>query len=137
MEIRDPVHGFITVEDSIEPLLNSALMQRLRRIKQTAMANLVYPGANHTRFEHSIGCMHVAGRLAKALGCTDTEIELIKKTALLHDIGHGPFSHVSEQLLAKYVPSNKGNLTEEIHEEITRLAIKGDYELNAILKFKK
>lgn len=132
-EVRDPVHGFISVDWDIEPLLNLPLMQRLRRIRQTAMANLVYPGANHTRFEHSLGCMHVAGRLARALKLDHQDVEIIEKAALLHDVGHGPFSHVSEQLLALYaIPESKGR-SEEIHEQITALAIDRDAELARVL----
>lgn len=134
MEIRDPVHGFITVKEYVEPLLNLALMQRLRRIRQTAMANLVYPGANHTRFEHSLGCMHVAGRLANALKLGSKDVELIEKAALLHDVGHGPFSHVSEQLLAQYASPESNGSVENVHEEITRLAIDGDSQLAKLLQ---
>ncbi|MBI4216012.1 MAG: HD domain-containing protein [Chloroflexi bacterium] len=133
MEIRDPVHGFIKVMDYIEPLLNLPLLQRLRRIRQTAMANLLYPGANNTRFEHSLGCMHVAGTLARSLELNDRDIELIEKAALLHDVGHGPFSHVSEQLLVLYAPHGSNDRAEEIHEEITRLAIDGDPKLTELI----
>ena len=137
MEIRDPVHGFISVEWGLEPFLNLPLVQRLRRIRQTAMANLVYPGANHTRFEHSLGCMHIAGRLARKLKLPPEEVELIEKAALLHDVGHGPFSHVSEQLLAQYAPVGGRGKVEEIHEEITILAIEGDARLSTLLGGRK
>lgn len=134
IEIRDSVHGFIKVDWDLEALLNLPLMQRLRRIKQTSMANLLYPGANHTRFEHSLGCMHVAGRLARALQLESREVELIEKAALLHDVGHGPFSHVSEQLLSLHAgPKSKGKV-EEIHEKITTLAIDGNAELAGLLQ---
>ena len=133
MEIRDPVHGFITVSPKVERLLDLPFVQRLRRIKQTAMANLLYPGANHTRFEHSLGCMHVAGRLARALKLDQKDVHLIEQAALLHDVGHGPFSHVSEHLLVQYAPADARDHLEEIHEEITRLAIDGDADLQRLL----
>lgn len=60
MEIRDPIHGFIEIDDYLEPFLDLPVMIRARRLKQTAMTFWVYPGANHTRFEHLLGCMHVA-----------------------------------------------------------------------------
>jgi HD superfamily phosphohydrolase len=77
------------------------------------MASLVYPGALHTRFEHSIGAMHIAGKIAKHLALTEEEHRLLRLAALLHDIGHGPFSHVSEEVL-KGVSGKK-----QIHELIT------------------
>ncbi len=128
MEIRDPIHGFIQVADYLEPFLALPVLQRLRRIRQTAMTYLVYPGANHTRFEHSLGCMHVASRLARTLKLSDESvIEAVKIAALLHDIGHGPFSHVSEQLFARYadeeIKKESGN---DIHEQITVSLIRHD-----------
>jgi len=77
-------------------------MQRLRRIRQLAMANLVYPGALHTRFEHTLGVTHVATQMAKHLAIEGDDLRLVQLSALLHDIGHGPFSHVSETSLARF-----------------------------------
>lgn len=134
LEVRDPVHGFIRANWNAEAVINLPIMQRLRRIRQTAMANLVYPGANHTRFEHSLGCMHVAGRLARTLDLPDKETTLVEKAALLHDVGHGPFSHVSEQLLAEYGERQGQGKSSEIHEEITRLLIETDDELERVLQ---
>ncbi len=103
-EIRDPVHGFITPSDTELKIINSTLFQRLRRIKQLAMAYLVYPGANHTRFDHSLGVYHIASSMAKKLLSKKDEQErrIVRLAALLHDVGHGPFSHVSEDILDKY-----------------------------------
>lgn len=134
MEIRDPIHGFIEIDDYLEPFLDLPVMIRARRLKQTAMTFWVYPGANHTRFEHLLGCMHVAGRLAKALEIQGDAVRTIKTAALLHDIGHGPFSHVSEQLFREYtdekVRTASGN---DIHEEITATLIRHDEGVKALV----
>ncbi|RAP49924.1 MAG: phosphodiesterase, partial [Methanosphaera sp. rholeuAM74] len=74
-------------------------MQRLRRVKQLGFTNLIYPGANHTRFEHSIGTLYLASKLSRRLGLEEDVIELLRVCGLLHDIGHAPFSHVSERAL--------------------------------------
>ena len=134
-EIRDPIHGFIFRSEIEEKIIDSSVFQRLRNIKQLALANLVYPGAQHTRFEHSIGVMHIAGRLAEKFNLTPDEIRLVKLTALLHDIGHGPFSHVSERVLDKYVNSDLVNsdVLEKIHESITCQIILEDNELSHLL----
>ena len=91
--IRDPVHGDIELSDAEIAVVDSAAMQRLRRIKQLSFCSLVYPGANHTRFEHSLGTMHLAGRIARRL---DLEEAPIRMAGLIHDIGHLPFSHSLE-----------------------------------------
>ncbi|MCS7144721.1 MAG: HD domain-containing protein [Archaeoglobaceae archaeon] len=96
--IQDPVHGLIKLEDWQISIIDTPQFQRLRRIKQLGFANLVYPGANHTRFEHSLGTMHLAGILAKKL---DLGEEVIA-SALLHDISHPPFSHSGEGILKAY-----------------------------------
>jgi len=81
----------------------------------------VYPGATHTRFEHSLGAFHVAGGLAKALGCSEGERRLVRLAALLHDVGHGPFSHVSEPILQRHSANSAwgGKPESKIHELIT------------------
>lgn len=86
-------------------MIDTEPVQRLKRIRQLAGSEFVYPAANHTRFEHVIGTMHLAGALAKALpiGLPRNQQEQLRLAALLHDIGHGPFSHVFEPLLAKYL----------------------------------
>jgi hypothetical protein len=103
--IQDPVHGSISLKDWIVELIDTPQFQRLRRIKQLGFASLVYPGANHTRFEHSIGVLHVAERLIEKLESDvseRTKMELIA-SALLHDTGHAPFSHSSERVVRKYL----------------------------------
>ena len=132
-EIRDPIHGLIALLPKEIDLINTKAFQRLRRIRQLAMAFLVYPGTLHTRFDHSIGVMHIAGRICERLKITDEECEQVRLAALLHDIGHGPFSHVSEHLLDKYVPENGGSTLEKIHEKVTVDIIKNDSEICEIL----
>jgi len=132
-EIRDPIYGFIKPSDKELKIINTFLLQRLRRIKQLAMANLVYPGANHTRFDHSLGVYHIASLMADIL-LPDEEFRekrnIIRYSALLHDVGHGPFSHVSEAVLNKYF---KNTNEEKIHEQITQKLIESDKELKDIL----
>ena len=107
--INDPVYGFITIN---HPLIFSILAhpyyQRLRRITQMAMGQLVYPGAVHTRFHHSLGAYHLMGNAVNELRSKGTEITeeeeiAVKAAILLHDIGHGPYSHALEQVVVKGV----------------------------------
>ncbi|MEK6984800.1 MAG: HD domain-containing protein [Candidatus Thermoplasmatota archaeon] len=97
--VRDPIHGSIPLEGWALPLVDSPVVQRLRRVHQLGTAHLVYPGARHSRFEHSLGAHHLAGRLAVALGLTPEETRTVRAAALLHDVGHGPFSHAFEELV--------------------------------------
>lgn len=118
MEIRDPIHGFIELSEDEARVVNHPYFQRLRNIHQLAMAYLVYPGATHTRFEHSLGVCHIASRLADRLELDSSQKQRVRLAALLHDIGHGPFSHVSESIL---VACNEGlpvGEVEEFHERI-------------------
>ena len=134
MEIRDPIHGIIEYNKAEQKIIDSRPFQRLRRIKQLALASYLYPGANHTRFEHSLGVMHVASsmydRLMKNAEKRKLEVdtskysrEAVRYAGLLHDIGHGPFSHVSEYILAEINKDNPKNVggekIEEFHEFIT------------------
>lgn len=113
--INDPVHGFITIHSSlILNIINHSYFQRLRRIKQLGLTDLVYPGANHTRFHHAIGAMHLMDIALNTLknkghNISDNEHEAALIAILLHDIGHGPFSHALEY----------GLLTNITHEEIS------------------
>ena len=100
--IKDPVHGYVEADEPALRLLDSREVQRLRHITQLGFANLVYPGANHTRFEHSLGTMHLAGLMCRQLGLDDGETKLVTTAALLHDIGHGPFSHVTEPVMKEF-----------------------------------
>lgn len=100
--IKDPVHGYVEVEAGLLPLLDSPPVQRLRHVKQLGFSYLVYPGANHTRFEHSLGTMHLATLLARHLALDPADTLQIGAAGLLHDIGHGPFSHTSEAFLSEF-----------------------------------
>ncbi|MGQ1946326.1 HD domain-containing protein [Geofilum sp. OHC36d9] len=107
--INDPVHGFITIPDELLfDLIEHPFLQRLRWIKQLGMTPLVYPGATHTRFQHTIGCMHLMSAAVDTLrqkghDITDEESQAVHAAILMHDLGHGPFSHVLESALVQGV----------------------------------
>lgn len=107
---NDPVYGFINVPtDLIFDLIEHPYFQRLRRIRQLGMAELVYPGALHTRFHHALGAMHLMGQALHTLRTKghliwDAEWEAAQVAILLHDVGHGPFSHVLEKTILNDVP---------------------------------
>jgi HD superfamily phosphohydrolase len=124
--VKDPIHGYIHVSDLERQLMDTLPLQRLRRVKQLVFADYVYPGANHTRFEHSLGVMHLAGVLGKSLpaGMGEEDVEMVRLAGLFHDLGHGPFSHTFEQVLVKRL--NK------THEDLTPWIVKGT-ELKDIL----
>src|SRR5271154_3672150 len=118
-EIRDPIHNFIRIETEERKILDSRPFQRLRHIHQLAMTYLVYPGATHKRFEHSLGVMELAGRAFDAITARDHVNEparrmfpqipdpqwtgywrkVVRLAALCHDLGHPPFSHAAEKKL--------------------------------------
>jgi len=107
--LNDPIYGFVALPgDLISELINHPYFQRLRRIKQLGMTNLVYPGALHTRFHHALGAMHLMTDAvdvlrAKEIEITDEEAEAVCIAILLHDIGHGPFSHALEHSIGKSI----------------------------------
>jgi uncharacterized protein len=103
LRVRDPIHNYILLDDLGADLVDLPRVQRLRRIHQLGTGNLVYPGANHTRFEHSLGAWHLAGRAAAGLGLADSDAGAVQAAALLHDVGHGPFSHTSDPLYRDYL----------------------------------
>jgi HD superfamily phosphohydrolase len=114
-EIKDPVHGYVYITEGEKAIIDSYPVQRLHRLRQLAGAEYVYPGANHTRFEHSVGVMYLAGRVVENPNISkyvnEDEAEMVRIAGLLHDVGHGPFSHVFEQLLMKEL--------DKTHEDIT------------------
>lgn len=136
-EIRDPIHGFISRTQTEEAIIDTAVFQRLRRIKQLALASLVYPGAVHTRFDHSIGVMHLTHRLIDRLlrNYDPEDRQLVCYAALLHDLGHGPFSHVSENVLEKFYDKKLlgSHPKAKLHEVLTCKAIKSDPQLGRLL----
>ena len=115
--IRDTIHGNINLNDFELSILDTAEMQRLRGIKQLGFTYLVYPSATHTRFEHSLGAFYLADKLGRMLNLNEEKKEKVKIAALLHDIGHGPFSHSTEDALRSY------NKSLPPHEENTRRII--------------
>jgi HD superfamily phosphohydrolase len=114
-EIKDPVHGYVYITEEEKEIIDSFPVQRLHRLRQLAGAEYVYPGANHTRFEHSVGVMYLAGRVAENPSIAQTistdEAEIVRIAALLHDVGHGPFSHVFEHLLTKELGKTHEDMT--------------------------
>lgn len=117
--IKDPLYGYIQITEAEKRVIDTYPFQRLRRIKQLSGSEYVYPAANHTRFEHSLGTMYLAGITGESLPAElkEDEIQLLKFAALLHDVGHGPFSHVFDSYLTKYM--NK------THEDMTIAIIEG------------
>ena len=115
--IKDPIYGYVHITDLEKDLIDTRVVQRLRRLRQLAGAEYVYPGANHTRFEHSIGVMYLAGVLAESLPVelSEEDVQMVRIAGLLHDVGHGPFSHIYESLSIKYL--------EKTHEDLTRWII--------------
>ncbi len=128
-EIRDPIHGYIPITVVEKDLIDTPPVQRLRRIKQLAGAHLTYPGAEHSRFSHSLGVMYLAGGLAERFAhlgyLSEEEVQKARIAGLLHDVGHGPFSHMYEEVLDKY-----RHMT---HEDIAQWLIKTS-ELKDVLK---
>ena len=125
--IRDPLYGYIGLTRDELRILDTRSLQRLRRIKQLANAHLVYPAACHTRFEHSLGVLHVATLVARQLRIEGDDLTTLRYAALLHDVGHGPFSHVFE------APLKAINGKDATHEGITRRIIREDEEITSIL----
>lgn len=135
-EIRCPVHGFITLNAWERDVVNHPAFQRLRRIRQLAWTDHVYPGAMHTRFEHSLGVMHTACCLYEAivsrygdllrreLAYTDGSLgrarSLVRLAGLLHDVGHSPFSHAGEEVM----PERADGMGRHTHEEYSLAIIR-------------
>ena len=117
-EIKDPVHGYVYITETEKQLIDSYPVQRLHRLRQLAGSEFVYPGANHTRFEHSIGVMHLAGKLSENQNLSqilsEDEAQMVRMASLLHDVGHGPFSHVFEHLLVKFLNKTHEDMTQWI-----------------------
>ncbi|MBN2122347.1 HD domain-containing protein [Candidatus Micrarchaeota archaeon] len=135
MIIRDAIHGNVELGGLEGRIMDTAEFQRLRGIKQLGMTHLVYPGAMHTRFEHSIGTMHLASLICERLGASGEEKAKMRVQALLHDIGHNAFSHESEKAIRKFFGSHeeigkekiaKGEIGDIIRENFSVSEIAGD-----------
>ncbi|MGI0155057.1 MAG: HD domain-containing protein, partial [Thermoplasmata archaeon] len=116
--IFDPVHGPIPLDPLALALIGTPEFQRLWEIRQTGFAHLVFPGANHTRLEHSLGTYWVAARFAERLGLDPANGRLLTTGALLHDLGHGPFSHSLDVPMREVLGHG--------HERISRARITGE-----------
>ncbi len=112
--IHDSIYGAMRVEPLELDLMETLEMQRLNGIKQLGLSYLVFPGANHTRIEHSLGVSHLAKRVAYVLSLDKSEKDLLVSAGLLHDVGHGPFSHTLETTLEESLGMNHMELTKKI-----------------------
>ncbi|MFB5645228.1 MAG: HD domain-containing protein [Nitrosopumilaceae archaeon] len=140
LDIIDPIHDFIRVSASELKIIDCPIFQRLRRIRQLSGAHLTYPGAQHTRFEHSLGVMHITGQAGHALQekgiLKKDDIENLRLAALLHDIGHGPFSHLFEEVLQQKKKISHEEIGKKIilKTEIGDLLSKSGYDKKFITK---
>jgi len=128
--VYDEIHGYIEITEIEKKIIDSPPFQRLRYIKQLAAAWYVYPGATHTRFSHSLGTMHLMGIVASRLHSmgyihSKDDVQLLRLVALLHDIGHTPFSHAIEPYLEKAL-----GIT---HEDLSTVMILGSYDVRETL----
>jgi len=119
--INDAIHGQFKLDGVTEELLSTPEINKLSHIKQLGLAHLVFPGAHHTRFEHSLGVSHIAGKMADSLSFSDQDKSTLQVAAMLHDVGHGPYSHTLEHILA-----DRGGMD---HMEVTKGIILGDYDV--------
>ncbi len=126
--IHDPVHGSMRVGGLVLDIVDTAEVQRLRRIRQLGLANLVFPGANHTRFEHVLGVAYLTENLASELGLSDDEHDLLAAAAMLHDVGHPPYSHTLEYLMVDYLGKNHMELTGDILQGRASICTLGEQE---------
>ena len=111
--IKDPIYGYIRLTEIEKNVIDTHAVQRLRRIRQLAGAEYVYPAANHTRFEHVLGAMYLAGVVVENLPTelSNEERQKVRLAALLHDVGHAPFSHLFEPFLLKYLGRNHEDMS--------------------------
>jgi HD superfamily phosphohydrolase len=127
--IIDPIYGHVAISSFEQLIINTPEMARLRRISQLGLADFAFPGANHTRFEHSVGTLFIADKIARSLGLDEEEISKVRLAALLHDIGHCAFSHVVESILKRnpqYQPVMDGKNFLH-HEMFTRFVIANSF----------
>ncbi|MBD60504.1 MAG: metal-dependent phosphohydrolase [Euryarchaeota archaeon] len=119
--INDAIHGQFKLEGATEELLATPEINKLSHIKQLGLAHLVFPGAHHTRFEHSMGASHIAGMMAESVGLNKQDKSTLEVAAMLHDVGHGPYSHTLEHIL-----SERGGMD---HMSVTEGIILGDFDV--------
>ena len=123
--IKDPIHGYIELNEHEVRIIDTAAFQRLRRIIQLPLAYLVYPGARHSRFDHSLGSFHLAKEFATHLGLEEYRRRVLTVAALLHDVGHTPYSHLLEAILLE------NGIT---HEDMSIRIIKEEAELASAIE---
>ncbi|HVL86921.1 MAG TPA: HD domain-containing protein [Candidatus Thermoplasmatota archaeon] len=99
--LRDPVHDYVLLDDLALALVDRPEFQRLRNVRQLGTVHLVYPGANHSRFEHCVGAHHLARMATEELSLPERDAAHVRAAVLLHDVGHGPFSHLSEEIVKR------------------------------------
>lgn len=149
--IADPVHGTIGLSEPEVQVINTRAFLRLRNIKQLGLAHYVFPGADYSRFAHSLGCCHVAGRILDSIRRTDPcadisddDVQLYRLAGLLHDVGHYPFSHAMEEAINTFYPggivegtdnaaSKADNASVFEHERGGREVLDRDAELSELL----
>lgn len=135
--LRDPIYGLVALQPVESEILGLPLLTRLKGIRQMGFAWSVFPGANHTRFEHSVGVMHVAGLLVSELPGFDARtVQLLRLAGLLHDVGHPPFSHTLELAARLYGKEEKHPELMGLasHERVTERRISQDPALAQVLK---
>ncbi|MFO8051533.1 MAG: HD domain-containing protein [Thermoplasmatota archaeon] len=132
--INEPVHGTIKISGPLLELASTPELNRLNQIKQLGLAYLVFPGAHHTRFEHSLGTSHVAGLLARALDLDEQEVDMVQIAGLVHDLGHGPFSHTMESIFNDRIGRDHMALTRDIINGEVKNWGAGPWDLDGIGK---
>ena len=119
--VNDTIHGTFIIDGARKELLSTPEFNKLSHIKQLGLAHLVFPGAHHTRFEHSLGVSHVGGLMSDSVGLTDHEKTMVQVAGMLHDVGHGPYSHTLEHILHE-----RGGMD---HMSVTEGIITGEYDI--------
>ncbi len=144
LTLRDPVHGFVKADEFETALISTRPLQRLRQVRQLGLANLVFPGAEHSRFSHVLGAMHLAGRMYDALAAVPSSPldshanapgrRALRAAALLHDVGHAPFSHTAEDLFD--TPIDHETMSRRIlgRPELRELFARHDVSIDLVLQ---
>ena len=127
--IHDTVHGSITLDPCASKLISTPEIRRLAGIRQLGLSSIVFPGANHTRLEHVIGTYHIARLIANALKLQEKERDMISYAALLHDLGHGPYSHTLEKVLHHHADMDHMDLTKEVIRGNARMVSEKDSQI--------
>ncbi len=119
--VNDAIHGSFTIDGARKELLSTPEFNKLSHIKQLGLAHLVFPGAHHTRFEHSLGVSHVGGLMSDSVELNEDEKTMVQVAGMLHDVGHGPYSHTLEHILHE-----RGGMD---HMSVTEGIITGEYDI--------